>query len=134
MSDTNTHPPLLNAEQLARLGNGLAPPAALRLDVSLPLSADERARWERRLNGFLKSCGCTVGAVGLCAGLAIVLLAYLAGHEPWSRRRIIVAVVLPLVLFAGGKWVGRWLDRRRFRRECQRLSCSLGIAPRGRHG
>ena len=135
MSDTNTHIPLLNAEQLARLGDGLAPPACLRLDVSLPLAADERSMWERRLNRFLKSCGCAEGAIGLFVGVAIVVLAYLVGDQTWSRRKVIAAVVLPLALFAGGKWVGRWLDRRRFRQECRRLSSRLGveIAQRGPH-
>lgn len=126
----------LNAERLTALSGGIVPPPAVRLDESLPISADERSTWERRLNRYLNSCGCAEGAVGLFVGVAIVLIAYFTQSEPWPAWEIAAAVALPLVLLAGGKTVGRRLDRLRFRRECKRLLSRLAvdIVQGGHHG
>jgi len=92
--------------------------------------------WERKLNRYLKSCGCAEGAVGLFIGMAIVLFAYLALNEPWSHWEITAAVALPLAFFAAGKMLGQRLDRLRFRKECKRMLSRLAveIVQGGHHG
>ncbi len=115
----------LNAERLSALSGGIVPPPAVRLDDSLPIPADERAEWERRLNRYLNACGCAEGTVGLFVGIAIVLIALFARSEPWRAWEISAAVALPLVLLATGKAVGRRLDGLRFRMECKRLLSRL---------
>jgi len=117
----------LNAERLAAMSGRIAPPPAVRLDESLPISADERFTWERRLNRYLKSCGCAEGTVGLFVGLALALVAYFAQSEPWSAWEIAAIVALPPALLVVGKTVGRRLDRLRFRRACKCLLSRLAI-------
>ena len=118
----------LNAERLAAMSGRIALPPAVRLDESLPISADERFTWERRLNRYLNSCGCAEGAVGLFIGVAVVLITYFAQSEPWwPAWQIAAAVALPFALLVGGKTVGRWLDRLRFRKVCKHLLSRLAI-------
>jgi hypothetical protein len=120
-------PQVLTAEQLFELSGGVALPPAVRLDESMPLPGDERLDWERRLNRYLNSCGCAEGAAGLCIGLTVVLITYFAQNKPWRSWEIAAAVALPLALLIGGKLLGRWLDRLRFRRISERLLSRLAL-------
>jgi hypothetical protein len=115
----------INAQRLLEFGRGVATHGALRLDESLPIPAVERIAWERRLNRYRRSCGCAEGAVGLCGGVAIVLIAVLLQAGPWTMSKIAACVLLPFGLLAGGKLIGRRLDRRRFRKACNQLSSRL---------
>ena len=117
----------LNAEWLTALSGGIAPPPAICLDESLPITADERFTWERRLNRYLNSCGCAEGAVGLFVGLAVVLIVFLIQSKPWTAWQVAAALALPIALLVGGKTLGRWLARLRFRKVCKLLLSQLAV-------
>ena len=119
--------PALNAERLRELSGGVLPTSAVRLDESLPIPAEERRAWERRLNRYLNSCGCAEGTVGLFAGGAIALIVSFVQNEPWPAWEIAMIVALPIVLLVGGKTLGRWLDRLRFRMACKSLLSRLAV-------
>ena len=120
-------PEVVNAQRLIELGQGIRPAPGLRLDESLPLPAHERLAWERRLNRYRRSCGCAEGAVGLCVGLAAVLIASIFHHGPWTTSNVAAAIGVPLALLIGGKLVGRHRDRLRFRRACGQLLLRLAV-------
>jgi hypothetical protein len=101
---------------------GAAPRFPLQLDESLPLPADERTVWERRLNRHRRSCGCTEGAVGLCAGIAAACLGYLLrGRLGLAFLSVPILIGLPFGFLIAGKLIGLRLGRVRFTRACKQL-------------
>ncbi len=117
----------VNAQRLLELSRGEALPSGLRLDDTVSLPASERLAWERRLNRYRRSCGCAEGAVGLSAGVAIVLIILYFTNRPWTPSIIVTAVGLPLTLLVAGKLTGRRLDRLRFRKACKQLLLRLSV-------
>lgn len=125
---------VLTADRLVALSAGSLRPSAVHLDESLLIPAEERLAWERKLNRYLNSCGCAEGAAGLFLGLTSVLMIYLAQSKPWPGWEIASAVALPLVLLAGGKTLGLWLDRLRLRKVSKLLLARLSFShQKGNH-
>ena len=125
---------VVTAERLFALSVGCLPPSAVHLDESLLIPAEERLAWERKLNRYLNSCGCAEGAAGLFLGLTSVFMIYLAQSKPWPGWEIASAVALPLVLLVGGKTLGLWLDRLRFRKVSKLLLARLSFShQKGNH-
>jgi hypothetical protein len=117
----------VDAERLLGFGRDASPQFPLHLDESLPLPAEERLVWERRLNGYRHSCGCAEGAAGLCAGLLLALIVYFLKRGHVTKSDIAVMVGLPIVLLVAGKLIGRLLDRRRFLKACKQLLSRLAV-------
>lgn len=87
----------------------------LALDSMEPV---ERERWERRINGYYRACGCGSAAVALLiallAGAALLVADYdlLAAH-PFTV--IGLGVVALLAALALGKALGLWIARLKLR-------------------
>jgi hypothetical protein len=107
---------------------GAAARFPLQLDESLPLPADERTVWERRLNHHRRACGCSEGAVGLCAGIAAAGLGYLfKGRLGLSLLSVPVLIGLPFGFLIAGKLIGLRLGRIRFTRACKQLLSKVTV-------
>ena len=120
-------PRTLVAQQvdLARLRDfegGRAPRFPLQLDESLPIPADERTAWERRLNHHGRACGCTEGALGLSVGVAIACIGFLfRSRLGLSLLSVPVMVGVPFGLLIVGRLIGLRSGRIRFQKACARL-------------
>lgn len=98
-----------------------------------PMEEGEARAWEARLEGLRQQCGCTAGAVAMCAFVLCCVL-FAAYSEPAAGAHPTVGelafkgglFIAGLILSAvGGKGLGLSMSRRRHRQTCLMLQQRL---------
>lgn len=116
MVDVKRAPVIIrNAADLARL---MTWPRPTQVQLDLPgKPAPEIAIWQSRLVTSLSACGCTEGAIGLIAGLAVALIVWMLGMLPGQGAWITAAIFLAVAVI--GALIGKGIGRLRARRALQ---------------
>jgi hypothetical protein len=107
VTDLNVLQRLLNESGTARV--------VLALD---PLTSDQRAEWERRLNREHNACGCGEATIFLLATVALLATLYAFARTaavPVPAMAWFFATALCISSIGVGKAFGRYRARRRFR-------------------